>query len=42
MFRSVALGAGVLFLALSAPAFSSQDSVLIDKFPRKRPWYRDE
>jgi hypothetical protein len=31
MFRSVALGAGVLFLALSAPAFSSQDSVLIDK-----------
>jgi hypothetical protein len=31
MFRSAALGAGVLFLALSAPAFSSQDTVLIDK-----------
>jgi hypothetical protein len=31
MSRSVVSAAGVLFLALTAPAFSSQDSVLIDK-----------
>jgi hypothetical protein len=31
VFRSAVWGAGVLCLALSAPAFSSQDSVLIDK-----------
>jgi len=31
MFRNVVWGAGVLFLTLTAPAFSSQDSVLIDK-----------
>jgi hypothetical protein len=31
MFHSAVLGAGVLCLALSAPAFSTQDSVLIDK-----------
>ena len=31
MFRSVVSAAGVLFLTLTAPAFSSQDSVLIDK-----------